>query len=203
MKTYQDLLNKWGDDINRECMSYEKELEYVNDWYKIGKHLPIKEYESNFSDYQKYKNQSFIIIGEVTTKESELCALPLWKIKFNDDNIIWADCDEIFNFDVELNNTCEDLYIITKEEARQQRIDIIKPHLRKIINNLLINEYNLSKNYVSIDNFTLRQEIGKETGINLFLNELNDTDLFGLKEEYKNKGWKVEFDAINYTFKFY
>lgn len=98
MKTFQELKNKWN-GIDRESMSRAKEKLYVNDWYNLGKYLPTKPFEPNFTDYNKYKGQTFTIIDIVDTSETELENLPLWKIRMPDDNVIWADCDEIFDFD--------------------------------------------------------------------------------------------------------
>lgn len=97
MKTFQELKNKW-DGIDRGTMSRAQEKLFVNDWYNLGKHLPTKPFEPNFSDYEKYKGQTFTIVDIVDTSETELDCLPLWKIRMLDDNVIWADCDEIFDF---------------------------------------------------------------------------------------------------------
>lgn len=50
--TYKELLEKWG-DIDRSEMSFEEELAYVEDWYELGKNLPTKPLEPNFTDYAK------------------------------------------------------------------------------------------------------------------------------------------------------
>jgi hypothetical protein len=55
--TYKELLEKWG-DIDRSEMSFEEELSYVEDWYELGKSLPTKPFEPNFTDYAKYKGQN-------------------------------------------------------------------------------------------------------------------------------------------------
>lgn len=99
--TYKELLEKWGDDIDRSEMSFEEELAYVDDWYELGKNLPTKPFEPNFTDYAKYKGQSFEIVGTVSyvNDDVDLETLPLWKIKIPDGTLIWADCNEIFDWD--------------------------------------------------------------------------------------------------------
>lgn len=101
MTTYKELLEKWGYDIDRSEMSFEEELAYVDDWYELGKNLPTKSFEPNFTDYAKYKGQSFEIVDTVSyvNDDVDLEALPLWKIKMPDGNLIWADCNEIFDWD--------------------------------------------------------------------------------------------------------
>lgn len=98
--TYKELLEKWG-DIDRSELSFEEELVYVEDWYELGKNLPTKQFEPNFTDYAKYNGQSFAIVEPVSyvNDDIELEALPLWKIKMPDGEIIWADCNEIFDWD--------------------------------------------------------------------------------------------------------
>lgn len=101
MNTYKELLDKWGGDLDRSDLSFEDELEYVNDWYELGKSLPTKPLEPNFTDYAKYKGQSFDIIDTVSyvNDNAELEILPLWKIQMPDGTLIWADCNEIFDWD--------------------------------------------------------------------------------------------------------
>lgn len=101
MNTYKELLDKWGGDLDRSDLSFEDELEYVNDWYELGKSLPTKPLEPNFTDYAKYKGQSFEIVDTVSyvNDDADLETLPLWKIQMPDGTLIWADCNEIFNWD--------------------------------------------------------------------------------------------------------
>lgn len=98
--TYKELLEKWG-DIDRSELSFEEELEYVEDWYELGKNLPTKPLEPNFTDYAKYKGQSFKILGTVSyvNDDADLETLPLWKVEMSDGALIWADCNEIFDWD--------------------------------------------------------------------------------------------------------
>lgn len=101
MNTYKELLDKWGGDLDRSDLSFEDELEYVNDWYELGKSLPTKPLEPNFTDYAKYKGQSFEIVDTVSyvNDNADLETLPLWKIQVPDGTLIWADCNEIFDWD--------------------------------------------------------------------------------------------------------
>jgi hypothetical protein len=96
--TYQDLINTWGENLNREELSFEDEYMYVSDWYRLGETLPTKPFNTNFSDWEKYKGQQFEIIRPVyyTIEDVDLESLPLWEIKLDCGDIIWADCDEIF-----------------------------------------------------------------------------------------------------------
>jgi hypothetical protein len=100
MNTYKELLDKWGGDLDRSDLSFEDELEYINDWYELGKSLPTKPLEPNFTDYAKYKGQSFEIVDTVSyvNDDADLETLPLWKIKMPDGTLIWADCNEIFDW---------------------------------------------------------------------------------------------------------
>jgi hypothetical protein len=75
MTTYKELLDKWGGDLDRSDLSFEDELAYVDDWYELGKNLPIKPLEPNFTDYAKYKGQSFKILGTVSYVNDD----PIWR----------------------------------------------------------------------------------------------------------------------------
>lgn len=99
MNTYKELMAKWDKFPERDLMSIKEELEYIHDWYNLGKNLPTKPFEPTFTDYVKYKGQSFTIIDEVKTFEVELEQLPMWKIKMEDGTILWALCDEIFKIE--------------------------------------------------------------------------------------------------------
>lgn len=101
VNSYKELLEKWGEELDRNELSFEDELDYINDWYHLGENFPTKPFEPNFSDYNKYKGQEFIIQGTVSyvLDDVDLEALPMWKIKMPDGEIIWADCSEIFDWD--------------------------------------------------------------------------------------------------------
>lgn len=103
MKTYKELLAKWGDGVERETFTREQEKEYVEDWYKIGRNIPTKPFENLFSDYAKYDGQTFEIVGEVNEGEDgvTLEQLPMWKLKMDDGQVVWGLCDEIFNFEAD------------------------------------------------------------------------------------------------------
>lgn len=98
--TYQDIIDKWGEFCDRNELSFEEELDYIWDWYQAGETLPTKPFEANFSDYKKYDGQNFTIVGPVTYAENDVDieCLPMWEIKFDAGDTIWATCDEIFNF---------------------------------------------------------------------------------------------------------
>jgi hypothetical protein len=98
--TFKELQQKWG-DIERDKLSFDEELTYVNDWYDLGKNLPTKPFDPNFTDYNKYKGQNFTIEGTVShaTDGVVLENLPMWKIKMPDGEILWADCSEIFDWE--------------------------------------------------------------------------------------------------------
>ena len=66
VSTYKELLDKWGRDLDRSDLSFEDELTYVDDWYELSKSLPTKPFEPNFTDYAKYKGQSFEIVDTVS-----------------------------------------------------------------------------------------------------------------------------------------
>lgn len=97
--TYQDLINTWGENLDRAELSFEDEYMYVSDWYRLGETLPTKPFSPNFSDYMKYQGQQFEVIEPVyySLEDVDLEALPLWKIKLECGEVIWADCDEIFD----------------------------------------------------------------------------------------------------------
>lgn len=102
VNTYKELLEKWG-DIDRSEMSFEEELDYVADWYNLAENLPTKPFDPNFTDYKEYKGQPFTILGNVSYvldgDNIDLESLPLWKIEMPDGNVLWADCNEIFDWD--------------------------------------------------------------------------------------------------------
>ena len=100
VSTYKELIEKWG-GISRNEMSFEDELEYIEDWYELGKNLPTKPLEPNFTEYAKYKGQQFKIVGTVSyvNDNADLETLPLWKVEMPDKTLIWTDCNEIFDWD--------------------------------------------------------------------------------------------------------
>ena len=97
--TYQDLINKWGEYADRSKMPLEEELQYIQDWYEVSKDLPTKPFEPNYSEYAKYKGQNFTVIDPPVSyvlDDVDIESLPMWKIQLECGEIIWADCDEIF-----------------------------------------------------------------------------------------------------------
>lgn len=97
--TYKDLLNTWGEDLDREDLSFEDELDYVNDWYELAQSLTTIPFNPNYSEYEKYRGQDFKIVGIVSyvNDDIELEQLPMWKIQMPNGDILWANCDEIFD----------------------------------------------------------------------------------------------------------
>lgn len=213
MDTYKELIEKWGDDLNRDSFTYRQEFEYVQDWYKIGFKLKQKPYETTFSEYKKYNGQSFTIIDVVTTEESDLCALPLWKIVVEDGSILWAECDEIFDFEDEpdsvsnvipdINKPGEGLLTITKEVAKAKKYECVKNFLREKLNYELSNKYNSVKNNVVISEIHLIDIIHQNLpDISIYNGELSSTSLFGLCDEYCKSGWDITYVAKREEFIF-
>lgn len=213
MDTYKELIEKWGDDLNRDSFTYRQEFEYVQDWYKIGFKLKQKPYETTFSEYKKYNGQSFTIIDVVTTEESDLCALPLWKIVVEDGSILWAACDEIFDFEDEpeqenninanpvINKPGEEVLVITKETAKENKIERVKNCLRNIINSYLSDNYNTIKDDVVIPEYNLIKMLNDSLpNIGIYTNELSSTSLFGLCDEYSKSGWVITYSDCTFIF---
>ena len=215
MDTYKELLEKWGDDLNRGSLTYSQEFEYVQDWYKIGFKLKQKPYEATYSEYKKYNGQSFTIIDVVTTEESDLCALPLWKIVVEDGSILWAECDEIFDFEDEpeqenninvkqvIDKPGEEVLVITKEEAKTKKYECVKNFLREFLNAFLSNKYNTINHNVVISEIYITDIISnKLPDIIIYNGELSSTGLFGLLDEYSKSGWEITYSSKEQNFIF-
>lgn len=213
MDTYKELIEKWGDDLNRDSLTYSQEFEYVQDWYKIGFKLKQKPYEATYSEYKKYNGQSFTIIDVVTTEESDLCALPLWKIVVEDGSILWAECDEIFDFEDEpeqensinvnpvIDKPGEKVLVITKETAKENKIERVKNCLRNIINSYLSDNYNTIKDDVVIPEYNLIKMLNDSLpNIGIYNTELYATNLFGLVSEYSKSGWVITYSDCTFIF---
>ena len=96
--TYQDLINTWGEDPNRREMSFEDEYMYIQDWYTLSETLQKKPFNTPYSDWQSHNGKDFTIISPVyySIEDIDIEALPLWKIRFETGEEIWADPEEIF-----------------------------------------------------------------------------------------------------------
>lgn len=207
--TYQDLLNKWGADFWRDNCSFEEEVEYVNDWYEVAKTLKRKPFETKYSEYSKYNEQTFEIVGTVTyTNDNvDIESLPLWKIKMPDGQIIWADCDEIFDFN---ENNDDDMYPlyetciapISREEAKEWKTKKIQATVMRMINESIKNNYDIDINITTVNLSKLRETVNEECSMSLNNKWLFESDLFNILPEYKKIGWNIFFDKEtgNYVF---
>lgn len=170
MKTYKELTAKWLNYPERDLMSPQEEKEYVNDWYEIGRHLPTKPFEPNFTDYKKYKGQTFTIVDIVDTSETELENLPFWKIKMSDGNIIWATCDEIFDIDSNIGE---------KESENMEEVE--KPE-NKGVYVLYVHNCDMSRVLL-----TLNPDIDNDTAINAIFEAIKENELYDIDEEEYNE----------------
>jgi hypothetical protein len=57
-------------------------------------------------DFEEYYNKPFKVIDRLTEKECDLECLPMWKIKFEDGEIIHAYPDEIVPSEM-ISNGCK------------------------------------------------------------------------------------------------
>lgn len=92
--TWDEMKHKYPEDRNE--MSEERETEFVNDCFLCYERDGFaKKFWSQGGDYKEKIGQKFEVIGRSTTKDADLCCLPMWNIKFADGTIISAYPDEI------------------------------------------------------------------------------------------------------------
>jgi len=88
----------------REEMSQERETKFVNDCFGCYEQEGFaKKFWSQGGDYKDKFGQEFKVLGRCTTKDVELCCLPMWNIEFQDGSIIAAYPDEIIPSEMEAN----------------------------------------------------------------------------------------------------
>lgn len=112
VKTWKDMKIKYPED--RDKMSLEKEREFVEDCFKLyeqeGFSSAFSEvFWSPYDDQKQYIGEKFTVLGRVKeyseeTKEgNDLECLPMWKIQFENGDIIDAYPEEIIPSEMKAN----------------------------------------------------------------------------------------------------
>jgi hypothetical protein len=97
----ENNVNSWKDmkvkyPEYRDEMTKETEREFVKDCFDLYEKDEIsKIFWSPFSDYEEKIGSHFVIVRRCTEKDCDLCCLPMWKIKFEDNTVIDAYPEEI------------------------------------------------------------------------------------------------------------
>lgn len=94
MLTKEELNKKYP--MYRDEMTQEQEREYIDDLFDFYEGEGFaKVFWSMGGDFEEYYNKPFKVIDRLTEKKCDLECLPMWKIKFEDGEIIHAYPDEI------------------------------------------------------------------------------------------------------------
>lgn len=105
-------INSWA-DIKRKYIGYREELsekeekEFVEDCFSLYEKEGFSGvFWSQGDDYKEYHNKKFEVMRRCTEDDSDLCCLPMWMIKFEDNKEIAAYPDEIIPSEM-IDNGCK------------------------------------------------------------------------------------------------
>lgn len=94
MKTWEEIKKKYTTD--RSSMIKEIEREFVNDCFEAYETEGFSEiFWSPYDGFKTFLGQPFTVIGRMYEKGFGLENLPAWRIKFEDNTIIFAYPEEI------------------------------------------------------------------------------------------------------------
>ena len=99
---WKDVQSKYP--MDREEMTEEEELRFVDDCFQLYEKegfSPV--YWSPFTDREERKGQPIEVMKRCTVEDCDLCALPMWKIKFSDGEVIHAYPEEIVPSEMRAN----------------------------------------------------------------------------------------------------
>ena len=92
--TREEMKIKYPD--SRDEMSEEREKAFVSDCFECYEQEGFaKKFWSPFGDYKERFGQNFEVIERCSIKDTDLCVLPMWNIKFSDGIVIGAYPEEI------------------------------------------------------------------------------------------------------------
>ena len=83
---------------NRNEMGFEEELMFVDDCFDTYEAIGFLErFRNQYSETEKYDNQPFSVVGRITYSQDDvdLELLPMWRIRFENGEIIEAYPEEI------------------------------------------------------------------------------------------------------------
>jgi hypothetical protein len=86
--------------MDRNKMTIKQEREFVNTWYDRYEKDFAKTFWTPYSDYNSRIGQGFEVVGRVLEDETDLECLPMWKIQFEDGEIIFAHPEEVINSEI-------------------------------------------------------------------------------------------------------
>ena len=87
--------------MNRNKMTARQEREFVNTWYDKYEKDFADTFWTPYSDYNSRIGQGFEVVGRVLEDEADLECLPMWKIKFEDGEVIFAHPEEVVKSEIE------------------------------------------------------------------------------------------------------
>lgn len=120
MKLWKDMEKKYPQD--RESMTEEMERRFVEDCFSCYEEegfSPV--FWSPFGDHKERFGECFEVVGRCSAPdEADLCALPMWNIKFQDGTIIGAYPEEIIPSQMR-ENGCDLKEIESPEEKEEKK----------------------------------------------------------------------------------
>lgn len=96
---FKDLHKAYGfyDGIGtRNDLSYEEEKAFVADCFDTYEHIGFAStFDTPYGDQKKYVGMKFSVLGRLDERQADLESLPMWKIQFEDGEIVDAFPEEI------------------------------------------------------------------------------------------------------------
>lgn len=102
VKTWEELKIKYPED--REDMSRKREKAYVEDCFACYENEGFaKKFWTPYEETREKIGQKFEVVERCTTKEADLCTLPMWRIRFEDGTMTDACPEEIITSEIVKN----------------------------------------------------------------------------------------------------
>lgn len=147
IKSWEDMKTKYPE--NREDMTGERLKEFVNDCFFCYEQEGFaKKFWSPFGDYKKREGQCFEVVGRCTEEQTDISALPMWNIKFEDGTVIGAYPGEIIVREMK-DNGCQMEGI---EYGKEDKIMNFKEFLEKLNNGETVEQITKGNNVECIGN---------------------------------------------------
>lgn len=100
--TWKEMDEKYPE--SREDMREEREQSFVDDCFSCYEQEGFSDtFWSPYDDHKDRTGQNFEVVGRCTTEECDLCALPMWHIRFTDGVVISAHPEEIIPSEMKNN----------------------------------------------------------------------------------------------------
>lgn len=93
--TEKEFLSKWT-GTDRDTLSGERLLRFIDDCFSCYEQKGFKEtFDSPYDDHGEHNGMAFTVIRRSMEGESDLEALPIWKIRFQNGDEAWCYPKEI------------------------------------------------------------------------------------------------------------